>query len=101
MAHPGECRHFGHPTNLHHNTHEDPGFGAHPCDCWTFETKVTTLTRIRGYPYGGGGSDTRRETIYMRVHMHTHMYVCMYVYIYIYIYIYIYTYIYIYEEWTD
>ena len=41
MAHPGECRHFGHATKLHsfksHNTHEDRGFGGgHPCDCWHF-----------------------------------------------------------------
>ena len=38
MAHPGECRHFGH-AKLHsfkgHNTHKDPGArAAHPCDCW-------------------------------------------------------------------
>ena len=40
MAHPGECRHFGHATKLHsfkrRNTHEDRGFGgAHPCG-WHF-----------------------------------------------------------------
>ena len=32
VAHPGECRHFGHTTKLHsfksHNTHEDPRFAG-------------------------------------------------------------------------
>ena len=40
VARPGECRRIGHATKLHslkrHNTHEDPRFGAHPCDCWHF-----------------------------------------------------------------
>ena len=40
MPHPGECRHFAHATKLHsfksHTTHEDPGSGVHPCDCWHF-----------------------------------------------------------------
>ena len=44
--------------------------GAHalPCDCWHFETKVTTLTKISGENHlgggVGGGTDTRRETIF-------------------------------------
>ena len=53
MAHPGECRHFGHATRLlsfkSHNTHEDRGFGRPiPVTVDAFETKVTTLTRISG-----------------------------------------------------
>ena len=50
-----ECRHFG------HNTHEDPGFGGPiPLTVGTFESAVTTLTRISGVyhagtmPWGGG-----------------------------------------------
>ena len=46
MAHPGQCRHFGHAAKLRsfkcNSTHEDFGFGG------TFETKVRTLTRISG-----------------------------------------------------
>ena len=88
MAHPGECRHFGHPTNLHHNTQEDPGFGGPiPVTAGLLRQKWRP-SRGFGDPYGyggGGGSDTRRETIYMRVHMHTHTHVCiLYIYIYIY-----------------
>ena len=57
MAHPGECRHFGHATKLHsfksHDTHEDRGFaGPIPVTVGTFETTVTTLTRIRVYTMG-------------------------------------------------
>ena len=60
MAHPGECRHFGHATKLHsfksHNTHEDRGFGGPiPVIVGTFETTVTTLTRILGVYHVGGG----------------------------------------------
>ena len=58
MAHPGECRHFGHAAKLHsfksHNTHEDPGFrGPIPVPVGTFKTKVTTLTRISGVYHRG------------------------------------------------
>ena len=86
VAHPGECRHFGHATKLHsfksHNTHEDPRFaGPLPVTVGTFETKVTTLMRISsvyhgggGCHGGGGGTATRRETI------------CIYIYIYLYLY---------------
>ena len=86
VAHPGECRHFGHATKLHsfksHNTHEDPRFaGPLPVTVGTFETKVTTLMRISsvyhggGDAMGGGGVPPRDARPY--------------VYIYIYIYIYI------------
>ena len=58
VAHPGECRHFGHATKLHsfnsHNTDEDPRFeGAHPCD-WGIPW---------GLGWGVGVTDTRHETI--------------------------------------
>ena len=58
VAHPGECRHFGHATKLHsfksHNTHEDRGLGGPiPVTVGTFETTVTTLTRISGVYHGG------------------------------------------------
>ena len=57
MAHPGECRHFGQATKLaskRHDTHEDRGFGGPiPVTVGTFETKVTTLTRISGVYHGG------------------------------------------------
>ena len=63
MAHPGECRHFGHATKLHsfnsHNNHEDPGFGRPiPVTVGTFETKVTTNTRISGVYHRAGCTDT-------------------------------------------
>ena len=74
MAHPGECRHFGQATKLaskRHDTHEDRGFGGPiPVTVGTFETKVTTLTRISGVYHGGyhgamGGGDylTRHGTM--------------------------------------
>ena len=60
VAHPGECRHFGHATKLHsfksHNTTEDPGSGAHIGDCWhsrTLETKVTPSRGLREGVYHG------------------------------------------------
>ena len=50
MAHPGQCRHFGHATKLRSfkgkNTHEDFGFGG------TFETKVTPSRGFRVVPGG-------------------------------------------------
>ena len=57
VANPGECRHVGHATKLHsfksHNTHEDPRFGRPiPVTVGTFETNVTTLTRISGVYHG-------------------------------------------------
>ena len=68
MAHPGECRHFGHATKLHsfksHNSHEDPGFGGPiPVTLGSFETTVTTLTRSSGVYHGGDamGGGYRRE----------------------------------------
>ena len=59
VAHPGECRHFGHATKLHsfksHNTHEDSRFrGPLPVTVGIFETQVTTLMRISGVYHGGG-----------------------------------------------
>ena len=39
MAHPGECRHFGHAKVT--TTHRDPGFGGPiPVTVGSFETKV-------------------------------------------------------------
>ena len=60
VAHPGECRHFGHATKLHSfrfksNTHEDPRFGgAIPVTVGTFETKVRPSRGFRVYTIGGG-----------------------------------------------
>ena len=73
LAHPGECRQFGHATKFFHsfntqNTHEDLGFGGPiPATVGTCDTKVTTFTRIstvyrgRGIPLGGS-TDTRDGT---------------------------------------
>ena len=57
VARPGECRRIGHATKLHsfksHNTHEDSRFGGPiPVTVGTFETNVTTLTRISGVYHG-------------------------------------------------
>ena len=69
MAHPGECRHFGHATKLHsfksHNTHEDRGLGGPiPVTDGTFETKVTTGGTIPRGGGGGGATNTQHGTIY-------------------------------------
>ena len=75
MAHPGECRHFGHATKLHsfksHNTHEDRGFGRPiPVIVGTFETTVTTLTRILGvYHVGGGEGGKATNTEHGTIHI--------------------------------
>ena len=59
MAHPGECRHFGHATKLHsfksHNTHEDPGFDD--------------PQRISGVYHGGVFRHATRD------HIHTYIYI--------------------------
>ena len=84
LARPGECRRIGHATKLHsfksHNTHEDPRLGGPiPVTVGTFETKVRPLRGFRVLPLrggggdtmgggvGGGGTDTRHETIYVCV----------------------------------
>ena len=60
VAHPGECRHFGHatksPSFKSHNADGDPWFGGPiPVTVGTFEIDVTTLTRISGGYHGGWG----------------------------------------------
>ena len=59
VAHPGECRNFGHATKLHsfksHNTHEDREFRVPiPVTVGTFETTVRPSPGYRVYTMGGG-----------------------------------------------
>ena len=69
MAHPGECRHFGHATKLHsfkgHFTHEDCGFrGPISVTVGTFEIKVMTHTM-------GGGTNTQHGNVYIHRYTYT------------------------------
>ena len=82
MAHPGECRHFGHATKLHsfksHDTHEDPRFGVPiPVTVGTSETKAT-LTPHEDFgciPWRGvGGRGVYRHTTRNHIHIYIYIY---------------------------
>ena len=73
VAHPGECRHFGHATKLNsfksHSTHEGPRFGGPSLRLLRQEGRPSRGFRVfsmgGGDTNGAGGTDTRRETIYV------------------------------------
>ena len=87
IAHPGDCRHFGHATKLHcfksHNTREDLRFGGpdDPRENFGCIPLGGPMKKGAGIPWGGyhGG-------VYRHATMRNHV---QYVYIYIYIYMYV------------
>ena len=84
MVHPGDCRHFGHPTKLHNfksrKTDEVPWFGGPipVCDCWHFGDKGDDPHEDFGcIPWAGVGGGKERTYRHARGVLSAYMCVCM------------------------